>query len=470
MTNFNNDNQKNKTELANRIAKQSKKVASTYEHLENGFFKIIRIFSSWIDHVIFNPKYTKIVALCLAILLYITVNINNDDSIFASPLQSSKDISNLSVSAIYNSDVFELSGLPESVNVTVTGDSANVTSAVNMGGYIIANLEGLTEGTHQVKLTSEGFNSNVNIKIDPSNAVVTLKKKTTRQFDISYDFINLDKMENIYSLGTPVFEYAKVNVRASKETLDSITFVKALIDVTNVTGEFTQKAKIVAYDKNGQPVNADIVPDEISVTVPVSSPNKVVPIEVEINGTLPDNLAIDSISMDQKSVTIYASESVLSKIDKVVVTLDASTISKDTTILRPISLPSGVNSSNVNQLTLDIKVKEAVTKVIDNVNIYYRNNTNNYKFTPVDGKTTTSVEVSGTLENVESITADDIYVSFDMGNARPGVQEFTLSVDQPSSSLVKYILKDATYSVNVLGETTETTEDDNINNYSLHTK
>ena len=123
-------------------------------------------------------------------------------------------------------------------------------------------------------------------------------------------------MENIYSLGTPVFEYAKVNVRASKETLDSITFVKALIDVTNVTGEFTQKAKIVAYDKNGQPVNADIVPDEISVTVPVSSPNKVVPIEVEINGTLPDNLAIDSISMDQKSVTIYASESVLSKIDK----------------------------------------------------------------------------------------------------------------------------------------------------------
>lgn len=464
MTNFNNDNQKNKTELANRIAKQSKKVASTYEHLENGIFKIIRIFSSWIDHVIFNPKYTKIVALCLAILLYITVNINNDDSIFASPLQSSKDISNLSVSAIYNSDVFELSGLPESVNVTVTGDSANVTSAVNMGGYIIANLEGLTEGTHQVKLTSEGFNSNVNIKIDPSNAVITLKKKTTRQFDISYDFINLDKMENIYSLGTPVFEYAKVNVRASKETLDSITFVKALIDVTNVTGEFTQKAKIVAYDKNGQPVNADIVPDEISVTVPVSSPNKVVPIEVEISGTLPDNLAIDSISMDQKSVTIYASESVLSKIDKVVVTLDASTISKDTTILRPISLPSGVNSSNVNQLTLDIKVKEAVTKVIDNVNIYYRNNTNNYKFTPVDGKTTTSVEVSGTLENVESITADDIYVSFDMGNARPGVQEFTLSVDQPSSSLVKYTLKDATYSVNVLGETTETTEDDNINN------
>lgn len=464
MTNFNNDNQKNKTELANRIAKQSKKVASTYEHLENGIFKIIRIFSSWIDHVIFNPKYTKIVALCLAILLYITVNINNDDSIFASPLQSSKDISNLSVSAIYNSDVFELSGLPESVNVTVTGDSANVTSAVNMGGYIIANLEGLTEGTHQVKLTSEGFNSNVNIKIDPSNAVVTLKKKTTRQFDISYDFINLDKMENIYSLGTPVFEYAKVNVRASKETLDSITFVKALIDVTNVTGEFTQKAKIVAYDKNGQPVNADIVPDEISVTVPVSSPNKVVPIEVEISGTLPDNMAIDSISMDQKSVTIYASESVLSKIDKVVVTLDASTISKDTTILRPISLPSGVNSSNVNQLTLDIKVKEAVTKVIDNVNIYYRNNTNNYKFTPVDGKTTTSVEVSGTLENVESITADDIYVSFDMGNARPGVQEFTLSVDQPSSSLVKYTLKDATYSVNVLGETTETTEDDNINN------
>ncbi|MCI5774444.1 MAG: CdaR family protein, partial [Erysipelotrichaceae bacterium] len=417
MTNFNRNNsqeQKDKTELANKIARQSKKVATTYEHIENGLFKIFRIFSSWIDHIIFKPRYTKIVSLAIAILLFITVNFNSTNSIFDQPLTSAREIRGMSVSAIYNSDVFEVSGIPQTANITVIGDSANVTTAVNIGGNVVVDLEGLTEGTHQVKLTTKGFNNNVNVKVEPTNAVVTLKKKTTREFDISYDFINMDKMDSIYSLGNPEFEYTKVNVRASKDTLDSIAFVKALIDVSGVNGDFSQVARLVAYDSNGQPINADIVPSEVNVTVPVSNPNKTVPIEVEVSGTVPNGMAIDSIDADQKTVTIYASDAVLSKIDKVIVKVDASTITQDTTLVRPITLPTGVNSSNVSQINLDVKLAEGVTKTVDNVAIYFKNNNNNYEFTPIDNKSTTSVNVFGTQKNVDAITADDISVYFDM--------------------------------------------------------
>ena len=159
-------------------------------------------------------------------------------------------------------------------------------------------------------------------------------------------------MDAIYSPGVPQFEYNKVNVRASKDTLDSIAFVKALIDVSGQTADFTQDAKLVAYDSSGNPVTADIVPNTVKVTVPVTSPNKTVPIEVEVSGDCPDGKAIDSITTDQQTVTIYGTESVLGQIDKVVVTLDATTISKDSTILRPITLPTGVNSSNINQITM----------------------------------------------------------------------------------------------------------------------
>ena len=456
MTNFNRRNsqeQKEKTELANKIARQSKKVASTCEHIENGLFKIFRIFSTWIDHLIFNPKYTKIVSLAIAILLFITVNFNSSSSIFDQPLTSAREISNMNVTAVYNSDVFEVSGIPESANVTVIGDSANVTSAINIGGNVVVDLEGLTEGTHQVKLSTEGFNNNVDINIEPSDAIITLKKKTTREFDISYDFINMDKMNSIYSLGTPEFSYTKVNVRASKDTLDSIAFVKALIDVTGVSGDFSQTARLIAYDANGQPINADIVPSEVKVTVPVSNPNKTVPIEVEVSGTVPNGMAIESIDTDQKSVTIYASDSILSKIDKVVVTVDASTLTQDTTLVRPITLPTGVNSSNVSQINLDVRLGEGVTKTIDGVAIYFRNNNNNYEFMPVDNKTTTSVNVFGTQSNVDAISAEDISVYFDMTDAIPGVQEFTLTIDQSPSSLVTYSLVENTYEVNVIGET-----------------
>ncbi len=455
-----------KIELANKIANQSKKVANTYQHVEDLLLRIIRWFSTFIDKTLFNTRYSKLVSLILAILMYTMVNFDSSTSLYTTPLNYSKDLNDVTVTAKYNSDTFELTGLPTTANITISGDASSVTSAVNSKGTIVANLEGLTEGTHAVKLTTEGYGDSVSAKIDPSVVYVTLKKKTTQQFDISYDFINQDKMDSIYSVGTPEFEYQKVNVRASKDTLDSIAFVKTLIDLKGQTADFTQEAKLIAYDVNGQPVNADIVPSTITVTVPVTSPNKVVPIEVEVTGEVPDGQAISSIEMDQQTVTIYGSENVLSEVDKVVVTLNASTITKDSTLLRPLALPTGVNSSSVNQITLNVTLGEGVTKTINDVKISYINNVNNYKASQADNKTTTSVTVFGTEENIANITADDINVYIDMSDAKPGVVEFPLQIDQPQGGLVKYSLSESTYTLNILGETesTETESGGEANN------
>ena len=137
-----------KTELANRIAKQSKKVANTYQHIEDGFVRAIRGFSSFTDKVLFNRKYGKLVALVLAVLMYVIVNFNSNSASLTTPLQNSKDKNNVTVTAKYNTDTFELSGLPATANITISGDASNVTSAANSKGYIVANLEGMTEGQH----------------------------------------------------------------------------------------------------------------------------------------------------------------------------------------------------------------------------------------------------------------------------------------------------------------------------------
>lgn len=450
-----NEEQVSKTELANRIAGQSKRVANTYQHIGDGLVRIIRWFSSIMDKTLFSRRYSKFVSLILAILMYAVVNYNSRASIYTNTLRTAKDLSNVTVTAKYNADTFELTGLPETADITITGDATSVTSAANVDGVIFADLEGLTEGTHEVKLEAEGYGANVSVKIDPSTAVVTLKKKTTQAYDLSYDFINLDKMDSIYSVGTPVFEFTRVNVRASKDTLNSIAFIKALIDVSGQTADFTQDARLVAYDASGIPVAADIYPSTIEVTVPVTSPNKTVPIAVEVTGDIPEGLAIDSIEMDQQSVTIYGPESVLGQIDQVVVTLNASTITKDSTIMRPITLPAGVNSSNINQITVSIKLGEGSTRTIDGVKINYRNNVNNYKASTSDNKTTTSVTVFGTEANIESITADDINVYVDMKDAKPGIQEFPLEVEQPVGGLVRYSLTEPTFEMNVLGETND---------------
>lgn len=455
-----------KTELAKRIAEQSQKAADAYQHLEDGLFKIVRWFSSFLDKVIFNSKHSKLIALVLAVLMYAVVNYDSMASVYTSTLKYSKTIEDVEVTAKYNSDTFELSGLPSSANVTITGDATNVTNASGTSdGVVIADLDGMTEGEHTVKLTADGYGDNVKTVVNPSTAVITLKKKTTQQFDISYDFINQDKMDDIYSAGTPTFEYTKVNVRASKETLSSIAFVKALIDVSGQTSDFEQDAKLVAYDSNGNPVSADIVPNTIHVKVPVTSPNKTVPIQVQVSGTVPDGKAIESITMDQQSVTIYANETVLAGIDYVSVTLDATTLTKDSSVVRPIVLPAGVGSASVSQITMSVTLGEGVSKTISGVTIKYVNNTNNYKATQPDNKTTTNVEVFGTQDNVDKVTASSINVYIDMSSAEPGLQTFNLNVEQPADGLVRYSLTESTYEMNVLGETNDiNSEGKSVNN------
>ena len=450
--------QENKTELAKRIANQSKRMASGYQAFGDRLLRIVRWFSSVIDKVLFNRKHARLTALVLAIILYAVVNFNTLSSIIANPLEYSRRLEDVPVVARYNSDTFELSGLDETVDVVVYGDATSVTNSLLNEGKIIADLEGLDEGTHDVKLKAEGYGNGVEVATDPSNVVITLKKKTTAQFEVSYDLIHLDQMENIYSVGTPVFESATVNVRASKDTLDTIAFVKALIDVSNKAEDFDQEARLVAYDDNGNLVNAEIVPNVIKVHVPVTSPNKTVPVEVQISGEVPDNMAISSITLDQQAVTIYGAESTLQEIDKVVVTLNASTITKDSTILRPVVLPTGVSTANINQISLSVTVGELKSRTIRNVPINYINNTNNFKASQPDNKTTTSVIITGTQENINMVTAEDINVYIDLINATPGLQEFQLQVDQPSSGLVKYALEDATYELNILGETEDIEE------------
>lgn len=456
-----------KTERANRIAEQSRKVKDTYERFEDVLFRILRTFSTVLDKVLFNKKYSKLVALVLAILLYGVVNYNALSSSYQSSLRYSKTISDVTVTAKYNSDTFEVTGLPEKVDVVLTGDAANVTAAANAeGGTVICDLDGLTEGEHEVKLTTEGYGNNVNVVVNPTNVNVVMKKKTTQQFDISYDFINQDRMDAIYSPGTPEFEYTKINVRASKDTLDSIAFVKALIDVSNQTTDFEQDAKLVAYDSSGSPVNADIVPDTVHVKVPVTSPSKSVKVQVQVSGEVPDGKAIDSITMDQETVTIYGSETTLADIDKVVVTLNAETLTKDSTVLRPIVLPAGVSSASNSQVTMNIKLADAEEKTIDDVPINVINNTKHYKASQPDNKTTTSVTVKGTKDNLDKITADDINVYIDMKDVQPGLQTFALQIEQPSNGFVTYTLNESEYELNVLGETsdTDTSEGASINN------
>ncbi len=423
-----------KLNAAKKIANKSNTVGF-FDSLEEIIIRICRWISSAIDKLFFTKSYAVVFALVLACLMYFVVNFN--DSSITKALSSSKTLTGVNVTTRYNSESFEVSGLPESCDVTITGDAANVNNAATKSGYCLLNLEGYTEGTYTVELSATGYGDSVNTIISPSQVTVTLKPKTTAQFDLSYDFINTNQLDSRYILSTPEFssESDKVNIRASQDTLNSIALVKALINVAGQTSDFEIEAPLVAYDANGKVVDAEIVPSSVTAKVKISSPSKSVPIKLNITGEAPSGFSLESVTMNHQTTTIYASEDVLANVNEVTVTLDLSTVTSDSEIIQPVVLPQGVNASEVTMVNLKATLGTTVTRTLEDVTLNSANNDNGYGVSYAD-TLKVSLTISGTQSNVDSVSASDFYVYVDFAGLEPGTYDLPVQVTNNSDAYI----------------------------------
>lgn len=447
----NNPNSNDKLERAKKIAEHSNNISSIFDDISRFIFRIFRWFSLLIDKLFFSSKYMVLFAFFLACLMYLLVNFNSES--IKSVLSSSKTISSVPVTVRYNSESFEVSGVPSVCDVIITGDAANVNNAANRSGYCLINLEGYTEGQHLVDIVPTGFGDNVSSVSNPSQAQITLKRKTTAQFDISYDFINLNNLDSRYILGTPEFEIlnGKVNIRASQDTLDSIALVKALIDVSGKTEDFVVDAPLAAYNSKGQLVNADIVPSTVKATVKVSSPHKTVPIVLNISGEAPNGYSLDSVVMDHQSTEIYANESILAGINEVTVKLDLSTISGDTDVIQPVILPNGVSASDVTMVSIKATLSETVTKELNNVPIVYRNNANGLVASQVS-TTLATVTVSGTANTIQSVSASDIVIYVDVEGLEAGTYDLPLAIQKVTNTYCSFAVNPSYINITLVSQ------------------
>lgn len=432
-----------KLELAKAIAEKSQTFKATYSNIEKKVLKAFRTFSEWIDFILFNQRFSKLVAAVLAVVLYLVINGGAGNSVFSNVRQV-VELENVPV--IHNLDpkVYEVSDLPETVNVDVKGDAGDV-QYVNQqkNNYkVIADLTEFDEGTHEVTLEPMNFSSKVDVSIQPSTVMVTIKKKASARFTIGYDFTNTNKMDKIYSLGEPEFAQNVVIVRASEDTLNQISFVKALIDLEGVKGDFTQDAVLVAYDQEGKQLPVDIQPETVNVKVKVTTPKKKVKIRIIPEGEMPEGKAIDSYSLDESEIVIYAPQKVLDEINYVDIRVPVNKIKDDTTITMPVMLPTGVSKANVTKVQIALKIKDAAMKEIKDIPITVKADAKFKAFLTEEDKKV-SLKVRGSKAVLEQLKADDFTVIADLKDFdKAGVYEVSYSVKCKNTLVTWNLLKE----------------------------
>ena len=436
-----------KTELAKAIAEKSQRFAKTYANVEIRLSRIFRWISTWLEKLLFNQKHGKIVALLLAILFYFSLGSEN-----TSVFENMKNVENLGefkVSAIVSNQAYEVSGLDEMVKVRIIGDISDIKSVKQQKNFrVVANLTDLTEGTHEVKYTTEGAPSRVEVVLEPSNGVVTIKKKSIRSFTLGYDYVNRFNMDSIYDLGEPELEQGEVHVRASQDTLDSIAYVKALIDIKkNYTTDFSTEARIAAYDDHGNKLDVDIIPDKMSAHVKVSKPNKRVALSIVPNGVIPNNMAIESYQLNHDKVTVYAKQSVLDAIDVLPIMIPASTLTSDREFPMPIVPPNGVTKISESVVNVGIKLAPRKERIITKVPITIQNGMEGLQFAFGEKERFANVTLEGAQKVIEKIKRDDLRVFVDVGKIdKAGTYEQPLIVEG-KNKLVNYVIKDATVTI-----------------------
>lgn len=441
-----------KTELAKAIAEKSQTFARTYANVEIKVGKFFRWISGWLDKLLFNQKHGKVVALILAILFYVTFN--SQGANFLENVKSAEDLGEFPVSQVLSNQAYEVSGLPETVKVRIIGDLTDIKSVKQQKNFkVIANMTDLTEGTHEVKLTTEAMPARVEVVLEPSTVVVTIKKKSIRRFTVGYDFVNRQQMDSIYDLGEPQLQQGEVLVRSDSDTLDKIAFVKALIKVDkDVKTDFETKANIVAYDADGNLMKVDIIPDTLKASVKVTKPSKDVPITLNPTGVIPNDKSIESYKLDKDHVTIYAKQSVLDNINEIPITIPASTLTSDREISMPIIMPNGVTKISSNIANISIKLTYTKERVIRDVPIAFKNSIDGLNFTVAQGSSSSvDVTVKGAKDIISKIKKEELQVYVDLSKIeKAGTYEQPLIVEG-KNKLATYVLKNGSVKVTATG-------------------
>lgn len=408
-------------------------------------------FENWLS----KTNTLLFISLIIAVIMFVAV----DRQIIFYSESSAEVLSGQQVTAVYNSEAYVIEGLPETVDIVLIGDKADLYIAKqSIVGNVVVDLTrftGTTEGyTTDVNIEYNGGLSAVNYRVNPSKATVTIYKKDSLATTMTPEILNSDHLDDKVSIENVSIDDDNVIVKGASKYIKNVAVVKALVDVDNlpVQREGTQTLENVplkAYDKDGNVVDVELVPSTTNVQVTMSESKKLVPIRAIPQGDVAFGLAISTMELSEKEVWIYGSNSDLQDISYIPVNVDVNGLSENKEYKIELEKPAGVRTMSVNNVNVTVNVDTVETRDIEGVTINGINVGEGLKATATsreEGNIT--VTIHGVKSVIENITKDDIIAYVDLSGLGVGVHNVEVKIEQ-SDVKVTYVPKKTTISIEI---------------------
>lgn len=251
--------------------KQPGKFRLWWRQLIKFFKELGNKVSKLFDKVIYNEKASLIVSGILALTICVAVNYQELSFQFFQSDAVSYTLSAVPVEVLADENNYEVTGVPSAADITVVGDPTDIQLVKTQNSVsITVDLRQMTEGTTTVNLEPSGLPTGVESSVTPATAEVTLTKKYAYTFFITPDLIvGNGQSESAYQ--TPTLSVRSATVKATRDKLNAIRTIRAIIDTSGHEGDFTCEAPLVAYDSSGKQVNVTISPSTVTAKVTLVS-------------------------------------------------------------------------------------------------------------------------------------------------------------------------------------------------------
>lgn len=386
-----------------------------------------------LEKILNKPKMLIYISLFFALAVFFLV----DSKVISLVDTEAEIISGQPVEVIYNEEAYVIEGIPDTVDITLIGRKSDLYLAKQLGeNEVVLDLTNYGVGEHKVKLSYKQTIDTLDYKLDPSSVLVIIKEKISALKDITYDLLNQDKLDQKLSVKSIALNRNEVVVKGSKDALDKVATVKALIDLNNedlkTTGSFEiESIPLVAYDENGDVIeNVEIVPEKVTATVELESYSVEIPVKVITSGDLTVGYAISSISPSVNKVVIYGDKELLDTIQYVPVSIDVKGLKANKTFNTTIVKPAGVRYVSETAISIYVTVDSQTSKEITGVQIETRNLSSEYSASAKSiSDTNITVIAKGVASVLNNFSAQDISAYVDLTGYETGTYSVPIVVE-----------------------------------------
>ncbi|MEK4427429.1 CdaR family protein [Solibacillus sp. FSL K6-1523] len=295
-----------------------------------------------------------------ALFLYVQTELKKGDN--SGSYNEADIITNVPLEVYYDDSNLFVTGLPDTVNVKISGSTPIVkTTKLEKDFKIFVNLNSLLIGEHSVTIQHENFSEKLNVEIEPKMINVVIEEKITGEFRVEPD-MNNSLVADEYIVKSMTANPSRVSITGAKSVINSISYVKA-----TVTGEkgmkasFEQGATVKVLDRDLNKLDVQVSPEKVKVKVDIIEYSRDFPLTIKQKGETAEGVTIENLTIEPSKIAVYGIKSVIDSISDVVVEVDLSKITESGSYEFKVTLPTGATKLSQDKVTVHADVvKELV--------------------------------------------------------------------------------------------------------------